>query len=47
MMKHGNGPQPYYLFYSANWYASYQYAVGYATCTTPVGPCVKPTYWLR
>ena len=34
----------YYLFYSANWYASYQYAVGYATCSTPTGPCEKPTY---
>ena len=34
----------YYLFYSANNYASYQYAVGYATCTSPQGPCVKPTY---
>jgi beta-xylosidase len=29
----------YYLFYSGNDYASDYYAVGYATCTTPLGPC--------
>lgn len=29
----------YYLFYSANDYASFDYAVGYATCQTPLGPC--------
>jgi len=34
----------YFLFYSANNYASYQYAVGYAQCSSPLGPCVKPTY---
>jgi beta-xylosidase len=33
----------YYLFYSANWYDSADYAVGYATCRTPVGPCTKVT----
>ena len=31
----------YYLFYSCNSYASYQYAVGYAECKTPLGPCQK------
>ncbi|WP_322509158.1 glycoside hydrolase family 43 protein [Anaerolinea sp.] len=31
----------YYLFYSANDYASHLYAVGYALCTTPMGPCTK------
>ena len=29
----------YYLFYSGNDYASDGYAVGYATCTGPLGPC--------
>jgi beta-xylosidase len=40
----------YFLFYSANWYASPNYAVGYATCRTPAGPCEKITNdepWLR
>jgi beta-xylosidase len=32
----------YYLLYSANWYESANYAVGYATCETPTGPCEKP-----
>jgi beta-xylosidase len=36
MWKHGG---KYYLFYSANDYASYSYAVGYAACRTPSGPC--------
>lgn len=29
----------YYLFFSANGYASYNYAVGYANCKGPLGPC--------
>lgn len=29
----------YYLFFSANDYASFSYAVGYATCKGPLGPC--------
>jgi beta-xylosidase len=29
----------YYLFYSGNDYAGFDYAVGYATCESPVGPC--------
>lgn len=29
----------YYLFYSANDYASSDYAVGYAECEGPMGPC--------
>lgn len=29
----------YYLFFSANDYASLKYAVGYATCESPSGPC--------
>ncbi|HEY8922993.1 MAG TPA: glycoside hydrolase family 43 protein, partial [Polyangia bacterium] len=33
----------YYLFYSANWYASRAYAIGYATCAGPGGPCQKVT----
>jgi beta-xylosidase len=32
----------YYLFYSANDYGSAAYAVGYAVCDGPLGPCVKP-----
>jgi beta-xylosidase len=36
MWKH-NGQ--YYLFYSGNNYAGIEYAVGYATCQTPMGPC--------
>jgi beta-xylosidase len=39
MVKHH---ESYYLFYSGNWWASHYYAVGYATCETAVGPCVKP-----
>ena len=31
----------YYLFYSANNWASSSYAVGYATCTGPTGPCTR------
>ncbi|HZC07419.1 MAG TPA: glycoside hydrolase family 43 protein [Ktedonobacterales bacterium] len=33
----------YDLFYSANDYATDRYAVGYARCQTPLGPCVKTT----
>lgn len=29
----------YYLFFSANAYNSFNYAVGYATCKGPIGPC--------
>jgi beta-xylosidase len=29
----------YYLFFSANAYSNGSYAVGYATCTRPLGPC--------
>ena len=36
LWKHGAS---YFLFFSANGYASYSYAVGYATCKTPAGPC--------
>jgi len=36
MFKHDNN---YYLFFSANDYAGADYAVGYATCKTAVGPC--------
>ncbi|MBA3779550.1 MAG: family 43 glycosylhydrolase [Chloroflexi bacterium] len=32
----------YYLFYSGNRWEGHNYAVGYATCETAVGPCVKP-----
>lgn len=29
----------YYLFFSANNYAGHEYAVGYAVCESPLGPC--------
>jgi beta-xylosidase len=29
----------YYLFFSANNYAGHEYAVGYARCESPMGPC--------
>jgi beta-xylosidase len=33
----------YYLFYSANWWESSNYAIGYAICTAPInGSCSKP-----
>lgn len=31
----------YYLFFSGNMYNSYSYAVGYATCKGPLGPCTQ------
>jgi len=31
----------YYLFYSANWWESSNYGIGYAVCNTPYGPCSK------
>ena len=39
LLDHGQ----YYLFYSANWYESADYAIGYATCRGPLGPCEKVT----
>ena len=36
MVKHADH---YFLFFSANDYAGADYAVGYATCTGPIGPC--------
>ncbi len=36
MFKHDG---KYYLFFSANSYAGVNYAVGYATCKTVIGPC--------
>ncbi|HEX2910255.1 MAG TPA: glycoside hydrolase family 43 protein [Chloroflexia bacterium] len=36
MFKHDNN---YYLFFSGNNYAGVEYAVGYATCQTALGPC--------
>jgi beta-xylosidase len=33
----------YYLFYSANAYESADYAIGYARCAGPSGPCTKAT----
>jgi beta-xylosidase len=33
----------YFLFYSANWYDGPDYAIGYATCSGPTGPCTKAT----
>jgi beta-xylosidase len=31
----------YYLFYSANWYGSSAYAIGYAVCSSPTSGCRK------
>ncbi|NLG72979.1 MAG: family 43 glycosylhydrolase [Chloroflexi bacterium] len=31
--------EQYYLFFSANNFGGYEYAVGYATCETATGPC--------
>jgi beta-xylosidase len=33
----------YWLFYSANWWESSSYGIGYAECASPVGPCTKKT----
>jgi beta-xylosidase len=33
----------YYLFYSANEWETSHYAIGYATCAGPMGPCTKKT----
>jgi beta-xylosidase len=35
--------QSYTLLYSGGWWESRGYAVGYATCDSPVGPCTKVT----
>ncbi len=40
MVKKGGG---YFLFYSANWYDGADYAIGYAACAGPEGPCKKAT----
>ena len=32
----------YFLFYSGNDWDTANYAISYAVCTTPMGPCVKP-----
>lgn len=40
MIRDGDGTL---LFYSANWYESANYAVGYARCEGPRGPCRKMT----
>jgi beta-xylosidase len=33
----------YVLLYSGGWWGSAGYAIGYATCDTPLGPCTKGT----
>lgn len=35
----------YFLFYSANWWESSSYAIGYATSHAPLGRCYKVTKW--
>jgi beta-xylosidase len=35
--------QSFVLLYSGGWWESDGYAVGYATCDTPLGPCTKAT----
>jgi beta-xylosidase len=32
----------YWMLYSANWWDSSSYAIGFAQCTSPAGGCVKP-----
>jgi beta-xylosidase len=32
----------YYLFYSGNNWSTANYAIGYAVCDSPTGPCTKP-----
>jgi beta-xylosidase len=32
----------YYLFYSGNNWSTAGYAIGYAVCASPTGPCTKP-----
>jgi beta-xylosidase len=32
-----------YLFYSGNIYSTARYAIGYAVCTGPLGPCKRPS----
>jgi hypothetical protein len=39
MIRHGDS---YLLFYSGGDWNTSGYAVGYAVCTTPAGPCTKP-----
>jgi predicted GH43/DUF377 family glycosyl hydrolase len=34
----------YYLFYSGNDYDTSNYAIGYTTCTSPLGPCANVSY---
>ncbi|MBI4928436.1 MAG: family 43 glycosylhydrolase, partial [Anaerolineae bacterium] len=41
MLKHAG---KYYLMYSANFYASREYAVGYAVADSPIGPFVKAAH---
>jgi predicted GH43/DUF377 family glycosyl hydrolase len=41
MIQVGNS---YYLFYSGNNYDSANYAIGYTTCTTPLGPCANVSF---
>jgi hypothetical protein len=31
----------YLLLYSGGWWESSSYAIGYATCSSPLGPCTK------
>jgi len=38
MIRRGNA---YYLFYSANWYDSAAYGIGYAVCQSPTSGCRK------
>jgi beta-xylosidase len=40
MARHGDG---YLLLYSGNLWSTEDYAVGWAACETPLGPCEKPS----
>jgi beta-xylosidase len=45
MVEHGGA---FHLFYGAGWWESPGAGIGWATCSSPAGPCVKPltTPWL-
>ena len=40
--EHGARRNTYYLFYSGGQWNTANYAIGYAVCTGPLGPCHKP-----
>ena len=41
MVRHG---ADYLLFYSGNIWSTPNYAIGYAVCRSPIGPCTRPEH---